>query len=59
VVALHVSPVTIQLNDPLLSEKSIVTAIGYRNDFPTVLEHMARGLVPTENGWKRSDSTIW
>lgn len=49
VVAGHVAPVTIELNRLLLSERSIVTSMGYRNDFPDVLKYMASGAFPTES----------
>lgn len=48
VVAVHAAPVSFDMNDLLLSEKSIVTSMGYRNDFPHVLEHLAAGKLPTD-----------
>lgn len=49
VVAVHSKPVTLEMNDLLLSEKSIITSMGYRNDFPQVLEHLSAGNLPTDS----------
>jgi (R,R)-butanediol dehydrogenase/meso-butanediol dehydrogenase/diacetyl reductase len=49
VVATHVEPVSIDLNQLLMAEKSILTSIGYRDDFPKVIDQQARGAFPTSN----------
>ncbi|GAF43145.1 zinc-binding dehydrogenase [Rhodococcus wratislaviensis] len=49
VVATHVEPVSIDLNQLLMAEKTILTSIGYRDDFPSVIEQQARGAFPTSS----------
>ncbi|MFE5707910.1 zinc-binding dehydrogenase [Rhodococcus koreensis] len=49
VVATHLEPVPIDLNQLLMAEKTILTSIGYRDDFPNVIEQQARGAFPTSS----------
>jgi (R,R)-butanediol dehydrogenase/meso-butanediol dehydrogenase/diacetyl reductase len=48
IVAGHVSPVTIDTNQMLLGERSIVASMAYRDDFPEVLRRQAAGELPTD-----------
>jgi (R,R)-butanediol dehydrogenase/meso-butanediol dehydrogenase/diacetyl reductase len=53
VVAGHVAPVTIDTNQLLVGERSILTSVAYHDDFPEVLRRQAAGDFPTDD-WVES-----
>nr|MDT0664067.1 hypothetical protein [Micromonospora sp. DSM 115978] len=52
VVATYLKPVTLHPLQTMLSEIDVRASLGYRDDFPEVVELMAAGAFPVD-GWVR------